>query len=98
MKIVMKDTDGRRCRSERTREALIAACVAVLREGRVPTIVEICERAKCSHRSLFWHFERIESLHSAGLAVILAHLNNLQETLHIISHETQVLAEQSRSA
>ena len=58
--------DGRRLRSERTRQYIIEAYLALLREDpQVPTAAQIAERAGYSVRSLF---ERFPDLHALSLA------------------------------
>ena len=48
------EIDGRRLRSERTRQHIIEAYLAMLREGSgIPTAAQIAERAGYSVRSLF---------------------------------------------
>jgi AcrR family transcriptional regulator len=60
------ETDGRRLRSERTRQYIIEAYLALLRENRgTPTAAQIAERAGYSVRSLF---ERFPDLLALGLA------------------------------
>jgi AcrR family transcriptional regulator len=60
------ETDGRRLRSERTRQYIIEAYLALLRENRgTPTAAQIAERAGYSVRSLF---ERFPDLLTLGLA------------------------------
>ena len=47
-------TDGRRTRSERTRQHLLDAYIALLRESpRLPTANQVADRAGYSVRSLF---------------------------------------------
>ena len=59
-------SDGRRMRSERTRQTLITAYLDLLREKQQPpTAPEIAKRAGCSPRSVF---ERFSDLLSLGLA------------------------------
>jgi len=58
--------DGRRLRSERTRQYIIEASLALLSESpRVPTAMQIAERAGYSVRSLF---ERFPDLLTRSLA------------------------------
>ena len=58
--------DGRRLRSERTRKLVIEAYLALLRENpRVPTAVQVAERAGYSVRSVF---ERFPDLHALRIA------------------------------
>jgi AcrR family transcriptional regulator len=60
--------DGRRQRSQRTRQAIIEAYLGLLRENpQVPTGGQIAERAGCSIRSIF---ERFDDLDKLGLAAI----------------------------
>jgi AcrR family transcriptional regulator len=60
------ETDGRRLRSERTRQYIIEAYLALLRENRIPpTAAQIADRAGYSVRSLF---ERFPDLLALGLA------------------------------
>ncbi len=59
--------DGRRLRSERTRQYIIEAYLAVLRESRgVPTAAHIAERAGYSVRSLFERFPDLLALSLAA--------------------------------
>ena len=58
--------DGRTARRVRTREALVDACLALIDEGELrPPAPRIAERAGVSVRSVFSHFEDLESLFSA---------------------------------
>ncbi|HEX4866409.1 MAG TPA: TetR/AcrR family transcriptional regulator [Acidimicrobiales bacterium] len=59
-------TDGRTLRSLRTREAIVDATIALLEEGDLkPTAPRVAERASVSVRSVFQHFDDLESLHAA---------------------------------
>jgi len=59
-------SDGRRLRSERTRQAILDAALALLEEGHlVPTAQLIAERADVGIRSFFRHFGDMESLFTA---------------------------------
>lgn len=61
------ETDGRRLRSERTRQYIIEAYLALLREGRgMPTAAQIAERAGYSVRSLFERFPDLLTLSLAA--------------------------------
>ena len=56
-------TDGRVARGERTRTAIVAAFLDLLTEGsEQPTSREIAGRAGVSVRSIFQHFEDLESV------------------------------------
>jgi AcrR family transcriptional regulator len=60
------DVDGRTARATRTRQAVVTALLALLEEGRLrPSAAEIAARAKVSLRSVFQHFEDMESLYAA---------------------------------
>lgn len=55
--------DGRRQRSDRSRRKIIEAMFALLREGNMsPTAVEVADRAKVGLRTVFRHFEDMESI------------------------------------
>lgn len=55
--------DGRRLRSERSRQAIIKASIACVDEGvLVPTAQQIAERAGVGIRSFFRHFADMETL------------------------------------
>ena len=58
--------DGRRLRSERSRQAIIDASIALVEEGNlVPTAQQVSERAGVGIRSFFRHFADMETLCSA---------------------------------
>jgi AcrR family transcriptional regulator len=60
--------DGRRLRSERTRQVIMEAYIALLREQpEIPTAAEIAVRAGISTRSVF---ERFDDLQSLSLATV----------------------------
>ena len=60
-------TDGRRTRSERTRQHLLDAYIALLRESpRLPTANQVADRAGYSVRSLFERFPDLLSLSLAA--------------------------------
>ena len=55
--------DGRRLRSERSRQAIIDAMLKLVEEGvLVPTAQQVSERAGVGIRSVFRHFSDMESL------------------------------------
>lgn len=55
--------DGRRLRSERSRQAIIDAMLGLVEEGiLVPTAQQVSERAGVGIRSVFRHFTDMESL------------------------------------
>ena len=59
-------TDGRTLRSLRTREAIVDATIALLELGDLrPTAPRVAEQAGVSVRSVFQHFDDLETLHAA---------------------------------
>lgn len=61
-----KVPDGRRLRTERSRQAIIDAALSFMDEGvLVPTAQQIADRAGLGIRSFFRHFEDMESLFQA---------------------------------
>lgn len=73
--------DGRRLRSERTRQLIIEAYLALLRETpQVPTSAQIAERAGYSVRSVFERFPDLLSLRIAATDHAFA-LGNAQAVL-----------------
>jgi AcrR family transcriptional regulator len=62
-----KVVDGRRLRSERSRNAIVDAMVALQEDGiLVPTAHQVAERSGINIRSLFRHFDDMETLYEAG--------------------------------
>jgi AcrR family transcriptional regulator len=60
--------DGRRLRGERNREGVIEAILDLLDEGvERPTTTQIAERSGVSVRSVFRHFDDVESLYAAAV-------------------------------
>lgn len=59
-------TDGRTLRALRTREAIVDATIGLLEDGDLrPTAPRVAERAGVSVRSVFQHFDDLETLHAA---------------------------------
>jgi AcrR family transcriptional regulator len=70
------DIDGRRLRSERTRQYVIEAYLALLRESPgVPTAAQIAERAGYSARSVFERFPDLLALSLATADFAFAQAN-----------------------
>jgi len=64
-----EETDGRRLRSARTREAIIDAVLALVDGGELtPTVPQIAEQAGTSERSIRQHFASRDELLLAGAA------------------------------
>ncbi len=60
--------DGRRLRGERSREGVIDAILDLLHEGiERPTASQIAERSGVSVRSVFRHFDDVETLYAAAV-------------------------------
>jgi len=69
--------DGRRLRSERTRQLIIEAYMALVRESaQVPTAVQIAERAGYSVRSVFERFPDMQALRVAVTDHAIAEARN----------------------
>ncbi len=61
----LRHSDGRSARAARTRDAVIGALLELLDEGNLrPTARQLAERAGVSLRSVFQHFEELESLYA----------------------------------
>ena len=57
--------DGRTARAQRTRDAIVEACVQLVKQGDIrPTAPRIAEQAGVSVRSVFQHFDDLETLFS----------------------------------
>ncbi|MCU0730983.1 MAG: TetR/AcrR family transcriptional regulator [Hyphomonas sp.] len=57
-------SDGRRQRSERSRAQIIEAMFALIREGEMsPSAARVAERAEVGLRTVFRHFEDMDSLY-----------------------------------
>ena len=70
---VLGRIDGRRLRSERTKQLIIEAFLALLRERpEMPTAVQIAERAGYSVRSIFERFPDLNALRVAATDYSLA--------------------------
>lgn len=60
------EQDGRQARSERSRQAIVAAMLALVGEGDTsPTAEQVAERARVGIRTVFRHFRDMESLFAA---------------------------------
>ncbi len=76
--------DGRRLRSERTKQLIIEAFLACLRDDpQMPTAVQIAERAGYSVRSIFERFPDLNTLRIAAADYSLAQAAALAPARHI---------------
>lgn len=74
-------TDGRIARGIRTRESVVNAFEALIREGSSPTGAELARRAGVSCRSIFTHFGDMEGVTSATTQRVLSRLRELEEPI-----------------
>jgi hypothetical protein len=98
---IIPKVDGRRLRSERTRQAIIEAFMRLLRrKPAMPTAFQIAEEAGCSARSVFERFSDLNALSVAaadyaivqGQADAAARNVDADRTTRIYSHvETRAL-------
>src|SRR6266852_1992069 len=76
--------DGRRLRSERTKQLIIEAFLALLRDNpEMPTAVQIAERAGYSVRSIFERFPDLNKLRVAAADYSLAQAAALAPARHV---------------
>jgi AcrR family transcriptional regulator len=76
--------DGRRLRSERTKQLIIEAFLALLRDhSTMPTAVQIAERAGYSVRSIFERFPDLVALRIAATDYALAQAAALAPARHV---------------
>lgn len=74
--------DGRRLRGQRNRDAVVEAILELLREGgAMPSVTEVAERSGVSVRSVFRHFDDLESLHAAAVERQMADMAELYAPL-----------------
>jgi AcrR family transcriptional regulator len=67
-RVDVNETDGRRLRRSRNRDAAVDALLQLYREGRLdPSAAEIAERAGLSPRSLFRYFDDVDDLVRAAI-------------------------------
>ncbi len=81
-----QETDGRRLRSQASRERIIDAVVAIIDDGQeIPTAEAVADRANVGLRSVYRHFGDMDSLYSAVLERIgkrYLHLMRPYESTH----------------
>jgi len=72
---IQEQTDGRRQRSEASRERIVKAMLALVAEGDVsPGAENVAARAGVGLRTVFRHFENMESLYQQISAAVTAEL------------------------
>jgi len=77
---VQEQTDGRRQRSEASRERIVKAMLALVAEGDVsPGAESVAARAGVGLRTVFRHFENMESLYRQINALVTAEIQPLAE-------------------
>ncbi|KLR60167.1 transcriptional regulator, TetR family [Actinobacteria bacterium IMCC26207] len=75
-------TDGRVLRGAKTRTAIVEALFELFKQGiYTPTTKQIAEQAQTSVRSIFQHFEDMETLYADLLAVQTVRITPLMESL-----------------
>lgn len=75
---ISEPVDGRTARAVRTRDSLVDATIALVEEGDLrPTAPRIAERAGVSVRSVFQHFDDLETLFSAMGSRVVERLSTL---------------------
>jgi len=74
--------DGRVARGVRTREAIVDACLVLVDEGDLrPSAPRVAERAGVSVRSVFQHFDDLETLYAAVGDRLVERLSHLRMTV-----------------
>jgi len=72
--------DGRKARSEASRRAIVAAMLALVRDGNVaPSAEDVAARGKVGLRTVFRHFENMDSLYREMSALMRAEIVPLAE-------------------
>lgn len=60
----VQPVDGRRARSHRTRALIVDALMSLIEEGNLqPSSEEVADRAEVGHRTVFRHFQDMDSLY-----------------------------------
>lgn len=72
--------DGRRLRSDRSRQVIIQSMLQLIKEGNLaPTAQQVADHANVGIRSVFRHFEDMESIFASGDELLrddFANINN----------------------
>jgi len=68
-------TDGRRKRGDQSRKRIVQALMDLIREGEMsPSAVQVAERADVGLRTVFRHFEDMETLYREIAEVVRPHV------------------------
>lgn len=74
------EADGRRQRSSRSREQIVRAMIDLIRAGDMqPSAARVAEKANVGLRTVFRHFEEMETLHREITAIVEAEILPLIE-------------------
>ena len=96
------ETDGRRLRRDRNRDAVVEALLTLYGEGNLdPSSAEIAERAGLSPRSLFRYFDDIDDLCRAAVVAQIQRVKHLfdipVDATHPLTERIAALVEQRLS-
>jgi AcrR family transcriptional regulator len=72
-------SDGRVNQKARTREAILAAAIEILREGREPTVPEAADRARVSPATAYRYFTSVQDLQDEASAELLSFVASSDE-------------------
>lgn len=76
---VEEPVDGRRLRADKSRAKIVQACLELLREGVVePRAEAVAERANVGRRTVFRHFQDMESLYGEMHQVMLERIAHIR--------------------
>jgi AcrR family transcriptional regulator len=77
-KAALPKPDGRRLRSERSRQLIIEAMLSLVEEGNLaPTAQQVADRAEVGIRSVFRHFEDMDSIFDIANQLTRSSYDNL---------------------
>ena len=86
--------DGRVQRGERNRKVIVEAVVELVRAGNIrPTAEQVARRAGVGTRTVFRHFDDMESLHAEMNELITAEILPLLEDRHVLGNRSQRVQE-----
>lgn len=78
-KVVVASTDGRRLRSDRSRRQIVHAMLALIRAGDMaPSAAHVAAAAGVGLRTVFRHFEELDSLYREMSAIVEAEVQPLR--------------------